>query len=293
MHTIKYTEAHQLAEKKTECFSLGTFLMNDREAFHLARTTISSRNDLVYHRHDYAEIFWIKQGNGIHVINGSETRLVTGSLVMIRPDDTHTFRLSKDRNDLVVTNTAFHAENLDYFRSRYFAGSDSYFWVEGPLPFTIVLDNRQLNELSAIVDRLFSEPRDYLHLDYLMINIFRIISSGPAGNEHLPHWLSYALENFNSPEQFRNGTGDFVALAGRSADHVNRSLNRYLKQTLTDTVNKARLEYAARQLTLTNAAIKKISYDCGFSNISYFHRIFMNYYGITPGEYRRRNHKIF
>ncbi len=282
-----------LHDKKPETFRLETFLTNENEAFHLARTTITSRNDLVYHRHGYAEVFWIKEGSGIHVINGREVPLPLGTLVMIRPDDAHTFRLSRGQGTLVVTNIAFPCDNLDHFRQRYFEDSASWFWKKGDLPFSIVLDIRQLNELSAMVDRLFSQPRDYLHLDYLMINIFRILTVHAPLNGHLPHWLTFALENYQSPEQFRRGIQGFVTLTGRSPDHVNRTLNRLLKQTLTETVNKARLEYAARQLTLTNAAIKKISGDCGIENIGYFHRIFKKYYGTTPREYRRKNHMIF
>ena len=274
-------------------FNLGTFLMSDDEAFHVARTAISSRDDLVYHHHNYAEIFWIKQGEGVHVINGREFLLLPGTLVMIRPEDNHTFRLDKNQSSLVVTNIAFRAENLNYFKSRYFGDTDSYFWKNDASPFTFILSNQQLNELSAIVDRLISQPRDYLHLDYMMIHIFRIVTSGETPVGHIPHWLAYALDNYNTSGQFRNGIRGFVSLTNRSVDHVNRTLNKYLKQTLTETVNKAKLEYASKQLTLTNAAIKKISYDCGFENISYFHRIFKRYYGITPREYRKRNHTIF
>ncbi len=277
----------------TAHFKLNTFLMSGEEAYHVARTTITSKDDLVYHNHNYAEIFWIKEGRGIHIINDRETELTTGTLVMIRPEDSHTFRLSANHESLVITNIAFRADNLEYFRQRYFENSETYFWKKDEVPFTYTLSSQQLNEISAIVDRLISQPRDYLHLDYLIINIFRIITSEMTVNEHIPHWLSFALENYNSPAQFKSGLQGFVNLSGRSVDHVNKSLNRYLKQTLTETVNRAKLEYAAKQLTLTNAAIKRISSDCGFENISYFHRIFKKYYGITPRDYRRKNHMIF
>ena len=212
---------------------------------------------------------------------------------MIRPSDTHTFRLAKNQKNLVVTNIAFRKENLDYFRNRYFENSDSFFWYTGELPFTFHLTKDQLNELSAIVDRLISQPRDYLHLDYLMINIFRIIISQKFVGDYIPRWLGFALENYNTPEQFKLGVDAFIALTKRSVDHVNRTLNKHLKQTLTETVNKAKLEHAARQLTLTNSAIKKIGCDSGFENVSYFHRIFKKYYGVTPKEYRMKNYKIF
>ncbi|NOY95991.1 MAG: AraC family transcriptional regulator [Chlorobi bacterium] len=279
--------------KPLKKFLLDSFLLDSREAFHIARTTISSQNDLVYHYHDYAELFWIKQGTGIHVVNGAEMPLQPGSLFMIRPSDAHTFKLGKPGMDMVITNIAFRKENLDFFRKRYFPGSDSFFWSNKKIPFTCQLASGQLNEVSALADRLIGQPRDFLHLDFIMLHIFRLITSLRSEYLHIPHWLAYALENYNSPEQFKRGTEGFIALAGRSPDHINRTLKTFLKQTLTETVNKAKLKFASQQLIMTNSPIKTICYDCGFDNVPYFHRLFKKYYGATPLEYQKRNHKIF
>ena len=56
-------------KNKSKPFKLSDFVIGD-EKFHLATTTITSGTDLKIHNHDYAEIFWIKDGEGLHVING-------------------------------------------------------------------------------------------------------------------------------------------------------------------------------------------------------------------------------
>lgn len=39
-------------------------------AFHAARTALSRTRPLAYHGHDFAEMFWVDAGRGIHRING-------------------------------------------------------------------------------------------------------------------------------------------------------------------------------------------------------------------------------
>ena len=73
----------------TNRFKLNTFLDHEEEVFHVARTTINSKNDLQLHRHGFCEIFWVKEGSGIHLINNQETPLKTACLCMIRPEDLH------------------------------------------------------------------------------------------------------------------------------------------------------------------------------------------------------------
>ncbi|WP_319268688.1 AraC family transcriptional regulator [uncultured Draconibacterium sp.] len=274
-------------------FHLNTFLNSDKEAFHIARTTINSHDGLQLHKHGFAEVFWIKAGKGIHLINNCEVPLEKGSLYMIRPEDKHTFKLDNYHENLVITNIAFYEESLNYYKERYFPKSDSYFWSNEKLPFSIRLNANQLNELSALADRLISQPRDFIHLDYIMIHIFRLVCSIESDFLHIPHWLAFALENYNSPENFKIGIQGFVQLTNRSIDHVNRVLQKHLKQTLTETVIKARLQYASQQLIMTNSSIKSICFDCGFDSVSYFYRLFKKYIGQTPADYRKKNRKVF
>ncbi|NPD43972.1 MULTISPECIES: AraC family transcriptional regulator [unclassified Lentimicrobium] len=277
----------------TNHFKLNTFLDHEEEVFHVARTTINSKNDLQLHRHGFCEIFWVKEGSCIHLVNKQELPLEKGCLCLIRPEDQHTFKLNKSQESMVITNIAFFQDSLDYFKDRYFRNSSNYFWSEDQQPFTIQLDSDQLNELSAITDRLIGQARNSLHLDYLMIQVFRMINCLEESQNHIPAWLAYALENYNTPNRFKKGVQGFVELTERSVDHVNRILKEHLKQTLSETVIKARLQYASQQLIMTNSSIKSICYDCGFESVSYFYRLFKKHMHQTPVEYRGKNRKIF
>lgn len=51
-------------------------------------------------------------------------------------------------------------------------------------------------------------------------------------------------------------------------------------------IRKVRLERAVELLMATDMPIKQVGYQVGFGEISYFHRCFKEFYGITPKDYR-------
>jgi AraC family cel operon transcriptional repressor len=280
-------------EDKTR-ISLPSFLIEPNDVFHIVRRTITADENLDYHDHDYAEILWIKEGSGIHIINGEKLPISKGTLCLIRPHDTHTFISTGNNTGLVVTNIAFYLESLNLFKERYFPNSQTLFWTEDPLPYTVNLNTDQLNEVSAITDYILSKPRDYIRLDIVALHIFRLLTDTLEENKNdMPHWLSLALKQYNTPQLFREGVSGFVDLTNRSTDHVNKTIKLHLNQTLTETVTKIKMNYAAQRLTMTNVPIKTICYNCGFNAIGHFYKIFKKHNGMTPNKFREINHKVF
>ncbi|NJK85757.1 MAG: helix-turn-helix transcriptional regulator [Bacteroidales bacterium] len=49
-----------------------------------------------------------------------------------------------------------------------------------------------------------------------------------------------------------------------------------------------RLNSASRALRQTRDTIETIAFEWGFNDISHFNKVFVNHYGITPGEYRNK-----
>lgn len=66
-------------------------------------------------------------------------------------------------------------------------------------------------------------------------------------------------------------------------------VKKHTGQTFTGYINSLRLEKAALLLTSTKDSACDIGYDCGFSSIPYFHRLFSTHYGMPPGVYRKRH----
>lgn len=273
-------------------FNFSQFTDKETESFHLARTTLTSRTDLRLHNHDFYEIFWILEGEGIHYINKTEQKITKGTICFIRPDDSHTFAPVSASGGLTITNIAFQQDTFDHLSQRYPELIKKYF-LSTQLPEVINLPVQQLQQLSQLTDQVLSKEKNNLVLDNFWTNIFLLVDKSKTKDSSAPYWLNYAVEKFQTPGQLKKGAQGFVALTGKNKDYVNRTVRKFYNLTTTDFTNKLKLNYAARQLSMTNESIKSVAYNCGYMNLGHFYKTFKKYYGSTPSEYREEYKKIF
>ncbi len=237
------------------------------------------------HAHDFAEVFWIRQGAGIHFINGQKLKMQAGDLSMIRPyRDTHCYQAAT--LDFVIMNIAFPAALLNDIKRRYFK-SLSFWGGAADLPEVCHLTESEQQWLNAAADNLFKAPQSRLLLDRLLLNLVCSVGGGqPDLLRSCPGWLKQACETIRLPEHFHGGVKTFFHLAGRSPQHVSRTLRKHTGKTPSEWVNIVRLEYAAAQLMTTTREIQEIALDCGYDSLSYFYMLFKTSYGMSPRHYR-------
>jgi LacI family transcriptional regulator len=94
-------------------------------------------------------------------------------------------------------------------------------------------------------------------------------------------------------EQCHKGIrGDDVAQHVHTAE---RSLRRRFLaatgHTMMEEIARLRLERAKRLLVESDEPVKQVALECSFSNAAYFHRVFVQNEGISPGDYRRQRGK--
>ena len=70
---------------------------------------------------------------------------------------------------------------------------------------------------------------------------------------------------------------------------VSRALNGYLGTTLSEIVNRYRIQEACSLLRKTSDSIQKISERVGYDTVSTFNRNFIRYIGKTPSEFRLKS----
>ena len=71
-----------------------------------------------------------------------------------------------------------------------------------------------------------------------------------------------------------------------NASYLSTLFKKETGMTLTDYVNKKRMENAVFLLNSTNMQIQNIAQYCGIPDVNYFTKIFKKYIGKTPKEYR-------
>jgi len=267
-------------------FKLADFV-RPGEGYHFARTEIAAGNAARYHDHDFHEIFWATRGAGEHLLNGRTTAVEAGRIFLVRPKDRHQVTGSAD--PLHILNLAFPSRNWREVRRRYFPQERD--WFERPTARAgWPLDARAQGELQYWAERLAAEGRPRWALDGFLMQLPRLLREPATEADPVPEWLVQARRKIAQPEHFVGGTPALARLAGRSASHVARATVRWWKQTPTEIVNAARLEFSARQLAETSRPILDIALDCGLNNLSHFYALFRKRFGVSPRRYRLRAH---
>ncbi|MFI5356956.1 MAG: AraC family transcriptional regulator [Opitutales bacterium] len=268
-------------------FKLADFV-GPGEAYHFARTELTDANAAHYHDHDFHEIFWATRGRGEHVRNGRTAPLPAGQLILVRPEDRHCV-MGSAAAPLQIFNLAFPSRVWRAVRRRYFSREGDWFarpaaqrmW---PIPA------RAQADLAYWAERLAAPGRPQVALDGFLMELPRLLREPAPGADLAPEWLLRARREIARPEQFAGGTPAFARLARRSPSHVARAAVRWLKETPTQIVNTARMDYSAQQLTETARPIVEIMLDCGFNNLSHFYALFRRRFGMSPRRYRLRAH---
>jgi AraC-like DNA-binding protein len=97
------------------------------------------------------------------------------------------------------------------------------------------------------------------------------------------HAKCLVRERFANPEL---SVQHIAELLGCSADYLSHLFNVETKERLTHYIQRIRIDGAVLALETTSLNISEIAYAGGFSDPTYFSRVFKQHKGMTPHEYR-------
>lgn len=96
--------------------------------------------------------------------------------------------------------------------------------------------------------------------------------------------IYYVQQNFGR----RIYSAVVARLCSLSATHFSRAFKQAFTMTFQEFLLRYRIAEACRQFRVPGAAISDVAYGVGFSDASYFTRIFKRYVGVSPSEYCSR-----
>ncbi|MFC5470733.1 AraC family transcriptional regulator [Cohnella suwonensis] len=90
--------------------------------------------------------------------------------------------------------------------------------------------------------------------------------------------------NFPDPNLSLNWIADRLDM---STFHISRVYRQHTLTPIVDIINQLRLGKATELLMISDKPIAEIAIMTGYTNSSYFHRMFKKNYGVTPAEFRK------
>ena len=274
-----------------ETFRIASYL-RDGDASHVAHKDLARRWPEKAHNHDYFELLLIERGETDHWINGVRQRLGPGELVFFRSSDSHAFR-ADPQTGCRIFNVMFRQETARHFIERYadeFAGR--FFDSAAELPDAYRLQDDPFKRAVRLASRLLNSSLSLAQVEEFLLALGNQVLAPIVDEPHqMPNWLAEACQALRNPSIFSRGTPGFVAVAGRSHEHLCRSCRAFLGTTPTAYVNRIRSTYAAERLVRTQLPIAEISAEVGIENIGHFYRLFRQHFGTTPRAYRLAHQK--
>ena len=251
------------------------------------------RSDTEYfrpHFHNYYEIFLMKKGDALHLINGEEYKLIEGELLFIRDFDVHDYR-ALNGGEFEFINLAFSKETFNSLADYLGDGFPKGKLLNISMPPSVILSKREKERLFfSMTDLSKTDNKSMIKLKSRMLiaQIFNsyFLNFTERSNE-IPVWLEITVERMKNPKNFILGASRMYEISGKSREHLSRTIKRYYGVTVSEFINDLRLGYSASLLNTSNLSVVDIGYESGFENISWFYKIFEKKYGTTPYKYRK------
>lgn len=105
-------------------------------------------------------------------------------------------------------------------------------------------------------------------------------------------WIVQDVKQYIETKFIENITlKDCATLYFVNEKYLGRIFQKNIGMSFHKYLNYIRCENAKLKLKSGFATITEIAFDCGYSDVTYFNRVFKQLYGLTPGEYRNLQHQ--
>ena len=108
------------------------------------------------------------------------------------------------------------------------------------------------------------------------------LTGGDEHEEAIRRAISYIRANYRDPISLV----ELQALTGMGRAGFTRQFNRHAGKPFSAFLNQVRLEAVCSELRTTTKAISNIAWDNGFTQLSFFNRLFLRELNVTPTAYR-------
>ena len=258
------------------------------------------------HTHNYVEVVYMCSGKTRHIINGSEVVLKQGELLFLSQNATQEIYPASE-NDIGVNFIVlpeFFDQTLsmigdeaslirDFIVDCLRNGSQNIRYLHFKVADILPIQNLIENLIWMLLNTQPNKRRlNQTTLGLLFLHLMNSTDKMEIGKEHEAQELILQVFRYIE-DNYRDGELSELA---RENECDLYWLSRMIKQTTgknyTELVQEKRLSQAAFLLSTTSLSIMDISLDVGYSNFSYFYRIFKKKFGVSPKDFRKTPKEI-
>lgn len=235
------------------------------------------------HQHDYYEFTLVLTGRYYQEINGKRVLLERGDFVFIPVGSNHQsfYEFGATRILNVGISKRFFEQHYLPLLPFCFVASQVY-RVNSTFLTYIETVIASLNFRGNGLDEFIEVVTFYI------INRLRHYREEQVYDD-IPQWLKATVEIMHDKTQFgENALENMVRLSAKSQEYLTRATRRYYSKTPMQIINEICINFAKKQLEMTNYSVTDIAYEAGYSSPSLFIKTFKKMTSFTPNSYRKR-----
>lgn len=250
------------------------------------------------HEHSYYEFFMVVEGALLHTMNGERSLMARRSICFLNPEDAHELQNSNSTGQVHIINCTFskifYFDTVSMLRHDLEQVPESFSGTVSNLPSSLWEGLVKLANLIQFHRGEYSPGALRTMFRGLCLEVLLVMAEKPgvSGGE-VPGWLVKAREKMMFEENYISGLKRFIELAGRTQEHLTRSMKKYYDESPTAFINQLRVRKAARLLLSSQQEIWEIMYECGFNSHAYFLKCFRKSFGMSPRQYIKVNRRVF
>lgn len=256
------------------------------------------------HDHDFYELVCLLKGTALHFVGDNRMVLRAGDMIFIPPGVPHTPVVFSD--DALMINVAFGPQFFDHQGailltpelaiSQFFRrtcrtqSSNSYLllrtgrYVSGDNPLADMYQLRSRSDFHAVELRRILLLQMLLYLDERLrsSDSMEIILDEPLPEAPLENQIiAYIRTHFDTVTR-----AELAEHFSYSERQITRMVKNETGLSFSDYQRKLRMDYIADMLTSSQTPIKQIVESAGYTQNSYFFKMFRQTFEVTPAEFR-------
>ena len=264
------------------------------------------KQDELAHWHNSFELIEVVEGKFYCNVDGSEFLINKGNICIINRGRLHHIYTEdhnafKCRKKTIIFNPDYFIKDQNIYEKYILPllEKDAFAHIQFNIKKGIGLDiNTLMKEIEALEDEkpIGYELEEY-SLIYKVIRYLYLAYQSSKQSIHTAYDANVQIQrNMTSfiHEHFGSKIGlEDIAEAGQvSKSTCIRLFHKYTGKSPIDFLNNYRLQMSAEKLVTTSEQITEIAYACGFGQPSYFNRLFLKEYNMTPNQYRKTHARM-
>jgi AraC-like DNA-binding protein len=252
------------------------------------------------HTHNYVEVIYMCDGSTHHLINGDHVELKKGELLFLNqnavqeilPAGIHdiavNFIILPEFFDQALLMLGEEENLIRNFIIGCLRGEDDqvsylHFKVADILPIQNLIENLIW---TIIKDQSNKRNMNQVTMGLLFLQLLDYTDKVTIGKNHFEQELKLTVLRFVE-EHYKDGKlSDLSETLHYDLYWLSRMVKKITGQTYTELLQMKRLNQAAYLLSSTSLTVAEIGLAVGYDNLSYFHRIFKERYGVSPKQFR-------